>query len=239
MSNAFTRSCPYNCGCTQDVEATEGFQLITCPECSKPWIMETTYVPYMQARMVEGFGIQRNEVTPTITFHNPPQPEETTDYMARLKERYEKGELLSSNDRELLFPMKEGHWFPSKEDVLICAQCGKGYEDHGITDGVCPTCFLDEDSVKGITVENEPRNEFKPLITNTKVLYRCDPEYVDIKYCQNAHVRTSWADIYSIIEEVEEDRRPIIASLLGAEGNKPKVTGVCEPCVSFQEWQKH
>ena len=52
----YTKSCPYNCGHAQDIGAFAGFQLITCEKCGKPWVMETTYVPYMEARTVEGYS---------------------------------------------------------------------------------------------------------------------------------------------------------------------------------------
>jgi hypothetical protein len=57
MTDNFTKSCPYNCGHAQDFAAFAGFQLITCGKCGKPWVMETTYVPFMQARTVEGYGV--------------------------------------------------------------------------------------------------------------------------------------------------------------------------------------
>ena len=56
MSDVFSISCPYNCGHSHDISAVAGFQLITCDKCGKPWVMETHYVPLMQARTVEGYS---------------------------------------------------------------------------------------------------------------------------------------------------------------------------------------
>ena len=56
MSDVFSISCPYNCGHSHDISAVAGFQLITCDKCGKPWVMETHYVPLMEARTVDGFG---------------------------------------------------------------------------------------------------------------------------------------------------------------------------------------
>ena len=56
MSDVFSISCPYNCGHSHDISAFAGFQLITCDKCGKPWVMETHYVPLMEARTVEGYS---------------------------------------------------------------------------------------------------------------------------------------------------------------------------------------
>lgn len=222
MSNVFKKSCPYNCGFSQDVEAKEGFQLLTCEKCAKPWVVETTYVPFLQSRMVEGFGIQL-DTTDLGYIHcadcgNAISP----DSQFRLCAEY-----LDSPDPLPANKTREGHYWPSEKDVLICAQCGMGYEDHGITDGVCPTCFLDEDSVKGLSDEGstsnveqqtdntilQSNNEFQLLSNNTHVSYRCDGDYVDLRYNGQSNVRTSWADIYTLVEELNESNN-ISSSIL-------------------------
>jgi hypothetical protein len=65
LAKSITRSCPYNCGESVEIRhPLEGFQLMTCPRCQKPWVIETSLVPFVQARMVEGFGIAPTLPTP-------------------------------------------------------------------------------------------------------------------------------------------------------------------------------
>lgn len=64
----------------------------------------------------------------------------------------------------------------------------------------------------------------KVLPNHTGTSYLCDGDFVEIKYCSNKAVRTTWADLYGLLEE--EERNKAILALLGPEGNEPKRTGV-------------
>lgn len=269
-----TKSCPYDCGWAEQIEDTkEGFKLLICPQCGKPWVLETTVVPFHQARRVEGFGIQHNGVGPTIVYHHLPQHDEVDNCVAKITEALEKAGMATNDYHGLRsisaeFKTKASHptpeeieeamsklepipveillsladipeedQLPPADDKLKCSKCGFVFEDHGIApEGVCPVCFLDEDSVKGlpekgnnasaeITEEGQGTRAVRtPLPTHTGVSYLCDGDHVEIKYKSNRAVRTSWADLYGLLEE--EERSKAIMTLLGPDGNEPKRTGV-------------
>lgn len=97
LAKSITRSCPYNCGETIEVlNPIEGFQLMTCPRCQKPWVMQTTMVPFVQVRTVEGYGIT------TATLPTPEEIEEDAKYY---KEHPE--ELASVQDIEDTIPTEQ------------------------------------------------------------------------------------------------------------------------------------
>ena len=213
--------CPYNCGFGQEVIPLEGFHVIVCPQCGNPWVPETAYVPHMVPHRIVGYSIRSNVsepklATPCAECGNPVD----SDSSFRLCDN-----CLNSYESK---PCEQNSKDVNKSDNVLnrCSKCGLAYEDHGITTGVCPVCFLDEDSVKGninITDEastnNLPHgsNEFQILSNNTHVSYRCDGDYVDLRYNGACNTRTSWADIYTLVEEMNESDNisPSIKQLLG------------------------
>ena len=90
-----------------------------------------------------------------------------------------------------------------KEDPeeILCVDCGKP-ADTGSPFQMC-TDRVDE--------------EFRCLPTNTRVSYRIDGEYVYLKYTGKSLVKTTLADIWTLLEESKETKNitPVIEQMLG------------------------
>lgn len=211
--------CPYNCGFVYDIyDPLEGRRLLECPECGKPWILEVSYIPFIERRKVEGYS----EHIPTEH-----EIEEDAKYFSEHPEELESGQNTTTNEQNI----EESEQKPDNQNM--CSKCGFVFEDHNIApEGICPVCSLDDDSVKRLSDEGniaaaeiaEKGNSclldpeaFQDLTINTHVSYRISGEYVDLKYNSGFAIRTSLADIYGLVEELGESENitPSIKQLLG------------------------
>lgn len=188
----------------------EGYELIHCTECQRPFVVHLRLIPEFKVLGVEGCAD-----IPTI-----PSPKEIEDDAKYYSEHPEELEETICNDAEQTPVSCE----QNTDGMNKCSKCGLAYEDHGITNGICPVCFLDEDSVKGIRADSIPPEIPFRSIPGQHVQYRIKSGLVEIKYRDNKQVVLSRDEIYLLFKET--DRIPAITALLGKVGNKPKITGV-------------
>lgn len=225
MPGVYLISCPYGCGCAHDcIEYKAGRIIIECPRCNNPWVLESKQLISHNAKRIEGYSVSKEIPTPE-------EIEEDGKYYAEPPDEYSAticNDCIECNSAEQTSTSCEQNSKDvnkSDDKLNKCSKCGLAYEDHGITDGVCPVCFLDEDSTKGnagntdeaSTNNKQNSNEFRPLSNNFHVSYRCDGDYVDLRYNGACNTRTSWADIYTLVEELAESDNisPSIKQLLG------------------------
>jgi hypothetical protein len=217
-------TCPYCDYANLVMDYEEGYTAIECRQCGQPFLNLTKMVPQFTSLRVVGFVDVPSRI-PTLE-----EIEEDAKYYAKHPEELdaiECNDCIECNDAEQTPTLCEqnGQNVNKSDDKLNrCSKCGLAYEDHGITSGICPVCFLDEDSVKGIEADSIPPEIPFRSVPGQHVLYRIKSGLVEIKYMDNKQVVLSREEIYKL--HTETDRRPLIASMLGKTGNKPKITGV-------------
>ena len=93
MSERMDLPCPYNCGFVYDIyDPLEGRRLLECPECGKPWILEVSYIPFIERRKVEGYS----EHIPTEH-----EIEEDAKYFSEHPEELESGQNTTTNEQNI------------------------------------------------------------------------------------------------------------------------------------------
>ena len=209
MSDVFSISCPYNCGHSHDISAVAGFQLITCDKCGKPWVMETHYVPLMQARTVDGFG----RCAPK--YPTPEEIEEDAKYYA------EHPEELDEITESMKQPLTDETINDVRKwaNVLKCVECGKPISPDSDW-RLCEDCLEDDEHEKTISTNSV----FVQCPNAPNSLYRLDGDYVVVKYKKGASIRTTWSDIHMMCED--ENPTPTIKELLGERANTNNVAAV-------------
>ena len=162
MSERMDLPCPYNCGFVYDIyDPLEGRRLLECPECGKPWILEVSYIPFIERRKVEGYS----EHIPTEH-----EIEEDAKYFSEHPEELESGQNTTTNEQNI----EESEQKPDNQNM--CSKCGFVFEDHNIApEGICPVCFLDVDNVTA-------PGEFQNIPGNCMVDYRCCGDQVELRY---------------------------------------------------------
>lgn len=195
----------------------EGHELITCKECQRPFVVHLRFIPEFKVLGIEGYA-----EGPVIPTHE--EIEEDAKCFAEHPGELEESACTNVEQTPTLCERNKKDVNKSDDGLNKCSKCGLAYEDHGITNGVCPVCFLDEDSVKGIEADSIPPEIPFRSVPGQHVLYRIKSGLVEIKYMDNKQVVLSREEIYKL--HTETDRRPLIASMLGKTGNKPKITGV-------------
>lgn len=224
--NLYKIICPYCEFPNITPEYVEGYQAAVCRQCGQPFLNLTEMVPQFTSLRVVGFVDVCSKI-PSLE-----EIEEDAKYYAKHPEELDAticNDCIECNGAEQTSPSCEQNSKDvnkSDDKLNKCSKCGLAYEDHGITTGVCPVCFLDEDSTKGnagntddASTNNiqQSSNEFRPLSNNFHVSYRCDGDYVDLRYNGACNTRTSWADIYTLVEELHESDNisPSIKLLIG------------------------
>jgi len=217
--------CPYCDFQNIASEYVEGYQAAMCGRCAQPFVILTKMSPQFTSLRVVGFVDVPSRI-PTLE-----EIEEDAKYYAKHPEELdaiECNDCIECNGAEqtpTLCEQNNKDVNKSDDGLNKCSKCGMAYEELGITNGVCPVCFLDEDSVKGIDADSiPPEIPFKSIATNPHVLYRVSDGLVEIKYRDNKQVVLSRDEIYLLFKET--DRIPAITAMLGKVGNKPKITGV-------------
>lgn len=102
------------------------------------------------------------------------------------------------------------------QKVNACSKCGLSFEDHGVAPaGICPVCFLDEDSVKGLS----PAKEEKWLegglteLPGTKLKYYMREDLVTLEY-DGTDCDTWTVDlIYGILDTKGRERTSEVTAL--------------------------
>lgn len=140
-SNSFGRFCPYLCGYENTVDAGKaGYQMIVCPKCGKPWVLEVVYIPYLTARKVEGIDLLQSR-------SEPADVEEALE-----QELSEETAQAVREWADVKYVIKENY----DPYHMLCATCGKRYyPPHMVTKDICWKCFENSKKRRGNTTNAE------------------------------------------------------------------------------------
>jgi len=208
MYNIF---CPY-CGNAHDPHNyyVDGFQVIVCDGCSKPFVNQTTTTPVFHSFALVGFE------------EMPVYPHPAHEDVGEIIEKALRPALRQFVDSAYPTPEEIEQAIQEDPEEQLCVDCGKPISPNSDF-RLCEDCLKDDD------VENQPlpistNSVFRQCPMSKNTTYRLDGDHVEVKYKKSTPVTTTRSDIHLLCEE--DNPTSSIKELLGADANTNKVAAL-------------
>lgn len=247
--------CPY-CGNAHDPHNyyVDGFQVIVCDGCSKPFVNQTTTTPVFHSFALVGFE------------EMPVYPHPAHEDVGEIIEKALRPALRQFVDSAYPTPEEIEQAIQEDPEEQLCVDCGKPISPNSDF-RLCEDCLKDDDvenqplpistnsvfpcMVCGVMLpEKYPLSMCEDCYQNKKKadeetsrlfrrpsnsvflqcpnapnsLYRLDGDYVEVKYKKGSVIRTTLSDIHMMCED--ENPTPTIKELLGERANTNNVAAM-------------